>query len=67
MLRRAITRLMLFAKTDDGVTAIEYSLIAGLISVFIVATLSLVGNEVTTTFNTWTSAVQNAVQSSQAT
>jgi len=64
MLTHATTWLKLFAKSDDGVTAIEYSLIGGLISVFIIA-LSLVGNEVNTTFNTWTTAVQNAIQRSQ--
>lgn len=65
MFKRTITWLKLFAKSDKGVTAIEYSLIGGLISVFIIIALSLVGNEVNTTFNTWTGAVQNAVQSSQ--
>ncbi len=53
-------RRILF-KTDEGVTAIEYALIGGLISVFIIVALSLVGQEVQTTFNTWTGAVQNAI------
>jgi pilus assembly protein Flp/PilA len=51
---------------DDGVTAIEYGLIAGLITVVIIGSLSLVGQEVDATFNTWTNAVHNAVQSAQA-
>jgi pilus assembly protein Flp/PilA len=50
---------------DDGVTAIEYGLIAALITVVIISSLSLVGQEVETTFNTWTGAVRTAVQSSQ--
>ena len=50
---------------EEGVTAIEYGLIAALISVAIIAALSMVGEEVQTTFNTWTNAVHNAVQSSQ--
>lgn len=58
----AIRRL---SARDDGVTAIEYGLIAALITVVIIASLSLVGQEVETTFNTWTGAVQNAVQNSQ--
>jgi Flp pilus assembly pilin Flp len=65
MPRRATNWLKLVTKSDDGVTAIEYSLIGGLISVFIIVALSLVGGEVNTTFNTWTNAVHTAVQSSQ--
>lgn len=57
--------LKCLAKSDGGVTAIEYGLIAALISVVIIGTLTLVGNEVNTTFNTWSTAVENAVQSSQ--
>ena len=62
---RATTWLKLSAKSDDGVTAIEYSLIGGQISVFIIVALSLMGGEVNTTFDTWTNAVHTAVQSSQ--
>ncbi len=54
-----------FAKLDDGVTAIEYSLIGGLVSVFIVIALSLVGDQVEITFKTWTDAVHNAIENSQ--
>lgn len=39
-------------KDEEGVTAIEYALIAALIGVAIVATVTLVGNEVNATFNT---------------
>ncbi|MCZ6448462.1 MAG: Flp family type IVb pilin [Alphaproteobacteria bacterium] len=60
--RHAIQRLL---TRDDGVTAIEYGLIAALITVVIIVSLSLVGQEVETTFNTWTTAVHNAVQNSQ--
>ena len=60
--RHGIQRLL---TRDDGVTAIEYGLIAALISVVIIASLGLVGAEVETTFNTWTNAVHNAVQTSQ--
>ena len=51
--------------SEDGVTAIEYGLIAALISVVIIVSMSLVGNEVETTFDTWTSAVHNAVEGAQ--
>ena len=58
-------RLKFLFETDEGVTAVEYALIGGLISVAIIAALSMVGEEVQTTFNTWTNAVHNTVQSSQ--
>ena len=48
-------------ETDEGVTAIEYSLISGLISIAIISALSLVGQDVQTTFDTWTGAVHDAV------
>ena len=47
-LRRALTAL----RTDGlGVTAIEYALIAALVSVLIVAAVTLVGTSVSTLFN----------------
>lgn len=66
MYARATIRLKSFANSDDGVTAIEYSLISGLISVFIIVALSLVGAEVQTTFDIWTGAVQTAVSNANA-
>ena len=54
-----------FIEKDDGVTAIEYGLIAALIAVVIIGAMSLVGQQLETTFNTWTNAVSNAVQGSQ--
>ena len=48
--------------SEDGVTAIEYGLIAALVSVVIIGSMSLVGNEVETTFDTWSNAVRNATQ-----
>ena len=41
-----------FLRTEDGVTAIEYGIIASLIAVVIIAAVSLVGTELTRTFNT---------------
>lgn len=60
-----ISKLLKFLfETEKGVTAIEYGLIAALISVVIIVALSLVGQEVQTTFDTWTGAVHNAISGS---
>jgi pilus assembly protein Flp/PilA len=40
-----------FAKDESGATAIEYGLIASLISVAIIGALTTLGSKVTTTFN----------------
>ena len=41
-----------FIREEDGATAIEYGLIASLISVVIIAAVTLVGGGLQTTFNT---------------
>jgi len=43
-------KLMGFFKEEDGVTAIEYGLIAALIAVAIIAAVSAVGTGLTNTF-----------------
>ena len=45
MLRRLL-------RTEDGVTAIEYGLIASLVAVVIIAAVTMVGTELTRTFDT---------------
>ena len=45
-------RLRNFINNESGATAIEYGLIAGLISVVIIVAVTLVGTNLTTTFNT---------------
>ena len=40
-----------FIREEDGATAIEYGLIASLISVVIIAAVTLVGGGLQTTFN----------------
>ncbi|MDX1485979.1 MAG: Flp family type IVb pilin [Alphaproteobacteria bacterium] len=65
MLISVINRLRGLLSDDDGVTAIEYGLIAALMSVVIIAGVTALGNEVESTFNTWSAAVSNAIQSSQ--
>jgi len=44
-------KLFGFLKEEDGVTAIEYGLIAALIAVAIIAAVSAVGSGLTNTFN----------------
>lgn len=48
-----------FLRKDDGVTAIEYGLIAALIAVAIIAGVSLVGTNLGSTFNKVASNVTN--------
>jgi pilus assembly protein Flp/PilA len=49
-----------FFKSDLGATAIEYGLIAALISVVIIAALQLTGNSLKTVFNNISSALTTA-------
>ncbi len=44
-------KLIRFLKDEDGVTAIEYGLIAALIAVAIIVTVTAVGNKLKATFN----------------
>ena len=41
-----------FVRDESGVTAIEYGLIASLIAVAVITTVTLVGTNLKTTFNT---------------
>ncbi len=43
-------KLIRFLKDEDGVTAIEYGLLAALIAVAIIVTVGLVGDKLVTTF-----------------
>ena len=45
------TLFVRFVKDESGVTAIEYGLIAGLISVLIIAAVTLIGTQLQTVFN----------------
>lgn len=47
-----------FAKNESGATAIEYGLIAGLISVVIIGVLTTVGTRLNGKFNSIASALQ---------
>ena len=44
-------RLIRFFMDEEGVTAIEYGLIAALIAVFIIGAVQLVGGDLSNTFN----------------
>lgn len=44
-------KLKKFFKAEDGATAIEYGLIAALISVVIIVAITLVGTNLTAVFN----------------
>ena len=50
-----------FAKDESGATAIEYGLIAGLISVVIVGVLQATGGSLTAVFNNVNTALQAAL------
>ena len=49
-------------KNEDGATAIEYGLIAGLISVVIITTITLVGSELQNVFYFIGSTLNGALQ-----
>lgn len=52
--------LVRFAKCESGATAIEYGLIAALISVAIIGIVQLVGGQLVTTFTTINGALTEA-------
>ena len=56
----AINWLKSFIEQDEGVTAIEYGLIAALIAVVIIAAITVVGTELNATFTTISGALSNA-------
>jgi pilus assembly protein Flp/PilA len=49
-----------FAKDEDGATAIEYGLIAALVSVAAIGALTAMGNSLSTMFNSVSSAMSGA-------
>ncbi len=53
-------KLMSFLKDEDGVTAIEYGLIAALIAVVIIIAVTLVGTELKKTFTKVSDALVTA-------
>jgi pilus assembly protein Flp/PilA len=51
VMERLTTTLKQFVRDEDGVTAIEYGLIAALIAVVIIASVKLVGQNLSTVFS----------------
>jgi len=52
-----MTKFMQFVRDDSGVTAIEYGLIAALIAVVIIGSVTLVGNSLDTNFTSVSNAL----------
>jgi pilus assembly protein Flp/PilA len=57
---REMKRLMRFFKDEEGVTAIEYGLIAALIAVVIIIAVAAVGTSLSTTFQNVATHVASA-------
>ena len=57
-----MSQLLRIFNNEKGATAIEYGLIAALVSILIVGALQLLGPELTNTFNKITTAMKNANQ-----
>jgi len=56
----ALNLLKSLIEQDEGVTAIEYGLIAALIAVVIIGAITVVGTELNETFTTISGALSNA-------
>ena len=54
-------KFTIFLNDEDGATAIEYGLIAALVSVAAIGALTAMGNSLSTMFNTVSSAMSSAV------
>lgn len=55
-----MSKLQHFLRDEDGVAAIEYGLLAGLIAVAIIGMVTLVGGGLNTIFNTIQGQLNNA-------
>ncbi|MEZ5692199.1 MAG: Flp family type IVb pilin [Rickettsiales bacterium] len=53
-------KIINFLKSEDGATAIEYALIAALISIVAIAAMTSVGQNVTNSFSTVASTLTSA-------
>jgi len=53
-------KMIEFVRDEDGATAIEYGLIAALVSVAAIGALTAMGNSLSTMFNTVSSSLSNA-------
>jgi len=55
-----IAKMIAFLSDEDGATAIEYGLIAALVSVAAIGALTAMGGSLSTMFNTVSSALSSA-------
>ena len=53
-------KMIAFVRYENGATAIEYGLIAALVSVAAIGALTAMGNSLSTMFNTVSSALSSA-------
>ncbi len=53
-------KMIAFVRDEDGATAIEYGLIAALVSVAAIGALTAMGGSLSTMFNTVSSALSSA-------
>ena len=53
-------KMIAFVRNEDGATAIEYGLIAALVSVAAIGALTAMGGSLSTMFNTVSSAMSGA-------
>ena len=53
-------KMIAFIRNEDGATAIEYGLIAALVSVAAIGALTAMGGSLSTMFNTVSSALSSA-------
>jgi len=60
---RVIEKIAWFVQGQDGVTAIEYGLIAALIAIGIIVALSTIGTDLSTVFSTIAADLDSAVTS----
>lgn len=60
MLTKLIARVQAYIQSKDGATAIEYGLIAGGISLAIMAAVFLAGDSLSAMFNTVSSGLEKA-------
>ncbi|AOI80549.1 MULTISPECIES: Flp family type IVb pilin [Burkholderia] len=58
---KLVQQVSRFVRDEDGVTAIEYGLIAALIAIGIIAALSTVGKDLKTVFSTIADDLDSAV------
>jgi pilus assembly protein Flp/PilA len=53
-------KMIRFFKEEEGATAVEYGLIAALIAVVIIAAVTLLGTNISSTFNTIATSISGS-------